>query len=111
MSRRRTFPVVVEALNPQGLMRSNMSARVHFNIEQEGVTTLVHKDAIVNGPMGQMVFLAIDGKAVGRPVQTGLAYNGLVSVQGDINAGDLAVVRGNERLREGQDVRILRKQQ
>jgi multidrug efflux pump subunit AcrA (membrane-fusion protein) len=61
--------------------------------------------------MGKMVFLAIDGKAVGRPVQTGLAYNGYVAVEGELEAGDLTVVRGNERLQDGQDVRILRKQQ
>ncbi len=106
-----TFPTVVEALNPQGLMRSNMSAQVRFKIHREGMTTLVHKDALVSGPMGQMVFLAIDGKAVSRPVQTGLAYNGFVAVEGELQPGDLAVVRGNERLRDGQDVRILRKQQ
>lgn len=34
-----------------------------------------------------MIFLAIDGKAVARPVQTGLAYNGFVSVQGELQAG------------------------
>jgi RND family efflux transporter MFP subunit len=106
-----TFPIIVEALNPQGLMRSNMSAQVRFKVHRAGMATLVHKDALVSGPMGKMVFLAIDGKAVGRPVQTGLAYNGYVAVEGELEAGDLTVVRGNERLQDGQDVRILRKQQ
>lgn len=107
----RTFPVIVEALNPQGLMRSNMSARVRFQIEQDHESILVHKDALVSGPMGQVVFLALDGKAVSRPVETGLAQRGFVAVKGDLAPGDLAVVRGNERLMDGQAVRIIRKHQ
>jgi membrane fusion protein (multidrug efflux system) len=61
--------------------------------------------------MGQVVYLARDGKAISRPVQTGLAHQGFVAVSGDLQAGDLAVVRGNERLRDGQAIRIIRKHQ
>ena len=107
----RTFPVVVEADNPGGRIRSNMSARVHFQIPQSLEAVLVHKDALVSGPMGQIVYLAIDGKAISRPVQTGLAHQGFVAVDGEIAPGDLAVVRGNERLMDGQAVRIIRKHQ
>jgi membrane fusion protein, multidrug efflux system len=106
-----SFPVVVEMPNPQGLMRSNMSAEVRFTVRQPGESTLVHKDALVNSPMGQVVFLAIDGKAVSRPVRAGLSYNGFIAVEGQLEQGDLAVVRGNERLQDGQELRILRKQQ
>ena len=107
----RTFPVVVQTANPDGMMRSNMSARVQFRIAKEPESVLVHKDALVSGPMGQVVYLARDGKAISRPVQTGLAHQGFVAVSGDLQAGDLAVVRGNERLRDGQDIRIIRKHQ
>jgi hypothetical protein len=72
---------------------------------------LVHKDALVNTPQGQVVYLAIDDKAVSRPLRAGQAYNGYVAVEGDIQPGDLAIVRGNERLRPNQAVSILRKQQ
>ena len=105
-----TFPVVVGALNPEGRMRSNMSARVRFQIAQPQTSILVHKDALVSGPQGQVVYLAHDGKAVSRPVETGLAHKGYVAVTGDLAPGDLAVVRGNERLMDGQAVRILRRQ-
>ena len=106
----RTFPVVVEAANPQGRMRGNMSARVRFRIAQARASLLVHKDALVSGPQGQVVYLARDGKALSRPVETGLAHQGYVAVRGDLAPGDLAVVRGNERLRDGQAVRVIRRQ-
>ena len=106
----RTFPVVVEAANPDGRMRSNMSARVRFRIAQGKVSLLVHKDALVSGPQGQVVYLARDGQALSRPVEAGLAHQGYVAVTGDLAPGDLAVVRGNERLRDGQAVRVIRRQ-
>ena len=105
-----TFPVVVGALNPDGRMRSNMSARVRFQIAQPKTSILVHKDALVSGPQGQVVYLARDGKAVQHPVETGLAHKGYVAVTGELAPGDLAVVRGNERLMDGQAVRIIRRQ-
>ncbi len=106
-----TFPVAVEIPNLEGLIRSNMSAEVHFEVQRPSLALLVHKDALVRSATGEAVFVAVDGKAVSVPVQSGLAYNGFVAVEGDLNEGDLAVVRGNERLRDGQDVRVLRKQQ
>ena len=106
----RTFPVVVEAANPEGRMLGNMSARVRFRIAQARASLLVHKDALVSGPEGQVVYLARDGKALSRPVETGLAHQGYVAVTGELAPGDLTVVRGNERLRDGQAVRIIRRQ-
>ena len=106
----RTFPVVVEAANPEGRMLGNMSARVSFRIAQGQASLLVHKDALVSGPQGQVVYLARDGQAISRPVEAGLAHQGYVAVTGELAAGDLAVVRGNERLRDGQAVRIIRRQ-
>ncbi len=105
-----TFPVVVGALNPDGRMRSNMSARVRFQIAQAPSSLLVHKDALVSGPQGPVVYLARDGQAVSRPVKTGLAHKGYVAVTGELALGDLVVVRGNERLADGQAVRIIRRQ-
>ena len=106
-----TFPVAVEIDNPKDLIRSNMSAQVHFKVQQPEAAVLVHKDALVRNADGEAVFLAVEGKAVSTPVRSGLAYSGFVAVEGNLKAGDLAVVRGNERLRDGQNVRILRKHQ
>lgn len=107
----RTFPVAVELLNPDGALRASMSAAVDFAVRQPGSSLLVHKDALVNDARGSAVILAIDGVAVRRQVRPGLAQQGYIVVEGDLAAGDLAVVRGNERLREGQAVRVVRKQQ
>jgi membrane fusion protein (multidrug efflux system) len=103
-----TFPIIVAAVNPGRRIRSNMSARVVFNISRGDSVTLVHKDAIITGPTGRTVFLALDDKAVARTVKPGLAYSGYVEIKGDLKPGDLVIVRGNERLRDGQPVKVIR---
>ena len=106
-----TFPVIVGTHNWDGRIKSNMSARVVFTISRPDSVTLVHKDAIVSSARGQTVFLAVDGKAVPRSVKPGLAYSGYVAITGDLKAGDLAIVRGNERLRPDQAIKIIRQMQ
>lgn len=64
----------------------------------------VHKDAVLNKGGQSMVFIVEDGKANIRPVQLGEAVGGRFVVLSGLKPGDDVVVRGNERLRPGQDV-------
>ena len=103
-----TFPIVVAARNPGRRIRSNMSARIVFHINRRDSVTLVHKDAVITSPMGRSVFVAVDGKAVAHAIEPGMAYSGYVEVKSDLTPGDLVIVRGNERLQNGQDVKVIR---
>ena len=72
----------------------------------------MHKDAIVTGARGSHLFVVHEEAAVLHTVTTGQASQGDVAIHGDgLNAGDLVIVRGNERLRDGQTVRVVRKLQ
>lgn len=66
----------------------------------------VHKDAILKRGSGDLVFMIIGGKAVPRPVKLGEAVGARVEVLGGLKAGDVVVIRGNERLRPGAPVQI-----
>ena len=107
----RTFPVIIETMNPGHRIRAGMSARVAFSIQRSGTAVLVHKDALVSGPMGHTVYLVQEDQAVARVVTVGMPYRGYVAVQGDLAAGDLVIVRGNERLRDGQSIQVIRRQE
>lgn len=65
----------------------------------------VHKDAILNKGGRRVVFLAQDGKANIRPVTLGEAVGARFIVVSGLKPGDTVVVRGNERLAPGQDIR------
>ena len=67
----------------------------------------VPRDALVLRGDGISVFIIdADNKARRISVATGIGSDDLIEVTGPIQAGDQVVVRGNERLRPGQDVLI-----
>ena len=65
----------------------------------------VHKDAITRGVDGAAVYVVANGVAERRLVRLGEAVGSRFEVLEGIESGDLVVVRGNERLRQGQAVR------
>ncbi|MFK7939170.1 MAG: efflux RND transporter periplasmic adaptor subunit [Roseovarius sp.] len=64
----------------------------------------VPKDALVQGRGGWTVFVAEDGKAQPRAVEIGVPAGNRYEVLSGLAPGDQVVVRGNERLRPGQDI-------
>jgi RND family efflux transporter MFP subunit len=64
----------------------------------------VPKDALVQARGGWTVFVAADDKAQPRTVELGVPLGDRYEVVSGLAPGDLVVVRGNERLRPGQDI-------
>ena len=64
----------------------------------------VPKDALVQGRGGWTVFVAKDGKAEPRTIEISTPMGERYEVVSGLAAGDQIVVRGNERLRPGQDI-------
>lgn len=68
----------------------------------------VPRDALVLRGDGASVFVVdAENKARRIRVVTGIGSGDLIEVRGPVNDGDRVVVRGNERLRADQDVRII----
>ena len=68
-------------------------------------TILAPKDSLVQARGGGWsVFVVEDGKANPRPVTLGVSSANLIEILSGLDVGDEVVVRGNERLRPGQDV-------
>ena len=66
----------------------------------------VHKDALITRQGQTFVYIAAEGKANIRPVEIGTAVGGRFEIISGVVSGELAVIRGNERLRPGQDVTV-----
>lgn len=116
--RSRTFPVKLRVDNPrQGnghLLKAGMLARVLLAVGKPHSALLVPKNALVLGGRTARVFvLKNDGETketTAHPVEVELggADGGLIQVIGKLREGDQVVVEGNERLRPGAAVRIVR---
>jgi multidrug efflux system membrane fusion protein len=62
--------------------------------------------AVQQGPQGPFVYVAGDGKAVVRPVAIGITEGDRAALTNGLNAGDLVITDGIDRLREGSAVEI-----
>ncbi len=67
----------------------------------------VHKDAVLNTLGAAIVFVVENGIAHPRPVTLGEAVGDRIEVLTGLRAGEVVVVRGNERLTPGSPVRIV----
>ena len=85
----------------------NQSAMVEIPIGGSREVVTVHKDAIVILKGRSMTYVVVNGKAEIRPVRTGNAVGNRFEVVHGLKPGEVVVVRGNERLRPGQQVKAL----
>lgn len=114
----RTFPVKIRVKNQitedQPLVKPGMYARVLLPTGNKQMAIVVSKDALVLGGPQPVVFVvdaapnAKQGKTRPVNVKLGVAEGNMIQVTGGLEAGQLVVVQGNERLRPGQDVLIQR---
>lgn len=117
-ARSRTFPVLVkldnEIVNGLPVLLAGMLARVHLPSGDGQVQPLVPKDALVlNGDDRSIFIIEPDangetGTARKVTVSLGVASDSLIQVAGNVKAGQLVVVEGNERLQPGAKVTIIR---
>ena len=103
----RTFPVKIRTLNTLALIEG-MSARVVLPTAKPKKTLVVPRDAVIP-VFGQTVVYAVkDSKAQMIPVSV-IGYQDLIAgIEGQgLAEGMQVVVKGNERLRNGQMVSII----
>jgi RND family efflux transporter MFP subunit len=102
----RTFNVKIRLQNTKGLIEG-MEARALIPSAEKRQGLKVPRDAVIDKFGQNVIWLAKDSAAKMVPVQV-VGYDGMfVVVAGaGLADGDNVVVKGNERLREGQPVRI-----
>ena len=106
----RTFPIKIRVQNNRSLLEG-MNARVTLPIGKKRKSLIVPRDAVITLPGLTSVFAVTESKAKMIPVQV-TGYDGKMAwVDSDLLGDGMdVVVKGNERLRDGQPVEILKNQ-
>ena len=104
-TRRVRFMPRVEGAAVANAAGESVSVSLPLGAPRQVVT--VHKDAILKRQGLSLVYVVnAEGAAEIRPVELGEAVGPRFEVLEGLAAGDVAVVRGNERLRPGQPVSV-----
>jgi len=103
----RTFPVKVRINNPTSLLEG-MEARVRLPTAQKIDALFVPRDALLSMSEKTVIVAVVDSKAVIIPTKV-VGYQGMkAGINAEkISEGMKVVVKGNERLRDGQSVNII----
>jgi membrane fusion protein (multidrug efflux system) len=101
----RSVVVVAEVPNGDGLLKPGMFLSLNLEKRRENVL-LIPEEALVPREGRQFVYLVQDGKAVEQEVAVGGRAPGLAEVRSGVAAGDLVVVEGTQRLRDGSPVQV-----
>ena len=81
---------------------------VQLLVDTRPAQLVVPAAAVQQGPQGPFVYLVRDGKAVVRPVTVGIVEGDRASVSSGLNAGDVIITDGVDRVREGSAVEVRR---
>lgn len=102
----RTIPVKVRIRNTTGLIEG-MEARLILPAGHKEKAMIVSRDAVITVFGNKVVFVASDSKAKMIPVKVA-GYTGMnAGVHGEgLREGMKVVIKGNERLRDGQPVSV-----
>jgi RND family efflux transporter MFP subunit len=115
----RLFRVVIKVPNPDGLLRSGMTARIHVGDTAAAtpgtvcvplstlVTIAPDSGSEASGQPQLGVFVVQDSKAVRRPVKTGDILNSSILVTDGLRAGEQVVTSGASFLYDGAPIEVL----
>ncbi len=92
--------------SPPALLAAGQAVELALRISDGERALTVPKDALLPHDHGDRLFVVRDQRAEERRVVLGPFLDGRVVVREGLAPGELVVVRGNERLRDGMPVRI-----
>lgn len=116
--RSRSIPIRLQIDNPEDgsggyLLQPGMLGTARFAIGEPLDMNLVKKDVLVLESGRASVFKVVErdgGQFVTAvPVRVGVAVGQWIQIEGDIAKGDTVILMGNERLRNGQAIRVIRR--
>lgn len=84
-----------------------MFGRVRLIVESIDAAVTVPVQAVIVTPAGaEVAFVAADGKAVQRKVQTGIEEGGRVQILAGLKPGENVIIAGQEKLKDGAEIRL-----
>ncbi len=109
----RTFLIHVKVDAGDAHLTPGMSVHGKLNLATGRQGVVISRDAILRHPDGRVTVWVINADSEPptvseKRVTTGHSFDGLITIREGVQAGDVLVVRGNESLQEGQQIRIKR---
>lgn len=97
----RSERVEMDVENKSKLLLPGTVAEVTIPLPAQDSTLIVAKTAVVSADEGVYVIKVVDGKAVRVPVKKGRLADDKIEVFGELNEGDVLVLKATEEIKDG----------
>lgn len=102
----KTMLTETQMANPGMKLRPGMLVNARIGIEKKDDVLLIPVEALVKEKTNSFVFIFNDGKIKKAPVEVGFNDGTNVEIVAGVKQGDVAVVPGQQVLRDGQLVKV-----
>jgi RND family efflux transporter MFP subunit len=102
----RNGQVEIEIPNRDGMLKSEMFARIELSLGTERETTLLPRDALVYRGDQPGAYVMESEKAKFIALETGLTQEDKVEVLKGLKVGDTVITRGSNLVKDGDTVRV-----
>ena len=102
----RTFKIKIELPNPVFRLETGMFTRIKIIEHKSKGALLIPQRVIVDDNESKKVFVIVNGRAVERPITTGIINSDIAEVKEGLNEGDIVVTEGFYALKDGIKVQV-----
>lgn len=111
----RTFLIHVRVNSGDARMTHGMSVKGQLHLPTGREEVVIPRDAILRYPDGRATVWVVSSShetptVAEKRVTPGHSFERMISIREGVQAGEVVVVEGNESLKEGQQVRVLRRE-
>lgn len=107
-SRLRTRTMEI-SLDPSIGLLPGMFARLEVVVKKIDDAVVVPVEAVVTGPDGPAVFIVKEGMALEKSVETGIEEKNRVQIISGIQAGDMVIIAGGEKIKNRTQISLSEK--
>ena len=102
----RSAPVEITIDDKDKKLRSGMFANIKLMIDEHKGVPVILKEAVIGKEPDTYVYSVVDNKAYFKKVKLGIRQGPYLEVLEGLNPGDVVVIMGQERLKDGADVTV-----
>ena len=94
--------------SPSSALIPNVNVDVEIGAREGPKVSSLSRNAVLTDGVSQYVWIAQDGRAVRRPVQTGRSTTSIIEIKGGISQSDTVIVPGDIPISEGMRIEVPR---
>ncbi|AOY76523.1 efflux RND transporter periplasmic adaptor subunit [Clostridium formicaceticum] len=102
------YTVKIAVKNPEGSIKPGMFAQVHIQISEKNDVVLLPSAAVLQESEEFYVFLAKEERAERKIVEVGLDNGELVEVTSGLTPEDVVIIKGQDFLKDGFKINVVR---